>query len=363
MRGHMFVAHSRKMRPTFCSVVVLAALFAVLIPRSISAQSSELSLADILIALRSKKASMPEKNKILTDAVNTRGTTFVLTAEIERELANSGADVGLIGSLRKRAEAAARMPEPPNPIANVQNTVSPPAPDSAFYERRAEAASRDGDLDAALVEYGKAIEIDDRSISSLMGRAAVHFQKNAFLLAIADYSRVIALDEKNVNAFLNRAEAHEKNSSKTEAIADYRRAAEIDPTNIRASENIARLVPPPPPVVPDVKPPVQTVASAPVAVRPEFVELGRISDSLYVRKTVPVYPEIALRSRVSGQVTVAVEIDEEGEVTSAKATSGHAFLRSAAEFAAKRSRFQPAKFDGTPIRSRGILVYNFSTAN
>ncbi|MEO6052158.1 MAG: hypothetical protein ABIP78_12625 [Pyrinomonadaceae bacterium] len=51
-----------------------------------------MSLADILIALRSKKATLPDRNKILTDAVQTKGTTFSMTPEIEKELAGTGAD-------------------------------------------------------------------------------------------------------------------------------------------------------------------------------------------------------------------------------------------------------------------------------
>jgi hypothetical protein len=50
------------------------------------AQGGQLSLADILIALRSKKVTLTDRNKILTEAINSRGTTFTLTPEIEKEL-------------------------------------------------------------------------------------------------------------------------------------------------------------------------------------------------------------------------------------------------------------------------------------
>src|SRR5258708_24433625 len=70
----------------------------------IRAQGNQLSLADILIALRSKKLTLPERNKILTDAVATRGTTFSLTPEIEKELSVTGADKDLVDSLKKRSQ-------------------------------------------------------------------------------------------------------------------------------------------------------------------------------------------------------------------------------------------------------------------
>src|ERR1700755_1932496 len=63
---------------------------------------SQLSLADILIALRSKKADIGEKNKILADAVKQRGITFSLTPEIEKELDGTGAANDLIAAIREK---------------------------------------------------------------------------------------------------------------------------------------------------------------------------------------------------------------------------------------------------------------------
>src|SRR4030095_6283037 len=69
------------------------------------AQGSQLTLADILIGLRSKKATLPERNQILTDAVLARGTTFAITPEIEKELTTTGADKVLIDAIKKKAPA------------------------------------------------------------------------------------------------------------------------------------------------------------------------------------------------------------------------------------------------------------------
>jgi TonB family C-terminal domain len=74
----------------------------------------------------------------------------------------------------------------------------------------------------------------------------------------------------------------------------------------------------------------------------------------------PTYPQLASRANIEGKVTVDVELDMEGKVVSAKAASGHQMLRQAAEDAAKRSRFKPPTFDGTPIRAKGVIVYNFN---
>jgi periplasmic protein TonB len=69
---------------------------------------------------------------------------------------------------------------------------------------------------------------------------------------------------------------------------------------------------------------------------------------------------MAKQSRISGKVTVDVELDVEGNVVSAKAASGHAMLRQSAEDAAKRSKFKPALFNQQPIKAKGVITYNFT---
>jgi TonB family protein len=74
----------------------------------------------------------------------------------------------------------------------------------------------------------------------------------------------------------------------------------------------------------------------------------------------PVYSLVAQRANVEGKVTVEVELNEDGEVVSANATSGHQMLRGSAEDAAKRSKFKPALHNNRPIKAKGVILYNFS---
>jgi TonB family protein len=74
---------------------------------------------------------------------------------------------------------------------------------------------------------------------------------------------------------------------------------------------------------------------------------------------VPKYPDGARAARASGQVAVAVTIDEEGKVISASAVSGHPLLRAAAEEAARASIFNPTTFEGRPVKVTGTIIYNF----
>ena len=55
----------------------------------------------------------------------------------------------------------------------------------------------------------------------------------------------------------------------------------------------------------------------------------------------PVYPAIERQRNTEGLVTVEITLNEEGKVTSAKATSGPKSLRQSAEDAVRRSKFKP----------------------
>jgi outer membrane biosynthesis protein TonB len=62
---------------------------------------------------------------------------------------------------------------------------------------------------------------------------------------------------------------------------------------------------------------------------------------------------------VSGKVVVHVEVDEDGRVSKAKATSGFGMLPEAAEKDALETRFPPARLSGQPVRVAGIIMYDY----
>jgi protein TonB len=64
-------------------------------------------------------------------------------------------------------------------------------------------------------------------------------------------------------------------------------------------------------------------------------------------------------SRVSGTVSVEVAINEEGRVTSARATSGHVLLHAAAVQAAYDAKFPPTLVNGRPVKVTGVINYDF----
>lgn len=73
----------------------------------------------------------------------------------------------------------------------------------------------------------------------------------------------------------------------------------------------------------------------------------------------PKYPAAAKAVKASGLVTVEIVIDENGDVISAAAVSGHPLLRSSATEAAQEAKFRPTRLEGKPVRVSGVLTYHF----
>lgn len=106
-------------------------------------------------------------------------------------------------------------------------------------------------------------------------------------------------------------------------------------------------------------PPGYTVKEVPLAT-PKPI-MGGVLNGKATNMPSPEYPAIAKQANASGPVSVEVTIDEEGNVISANAVSGHPLLRAAAVSAARQAKFSPTKLSGQGVKISGVLVYNFGT--
>lgn len=315
------------------------------------AQAPQLSLADLLIGLRSKKVSLPERNTILTEAVRQRGVTFSMTPEIEKELATTGASATLIEAIRQKGlivkTVATSLPKP-TPVP------TPAPPDFSFYQTRADLNAGKGEYSLALADYNKTLEMKADNRVAYLNRGKTHFNLKSYDLSVKDFDKALELDPKDAAAYLNRGVSYEKLGDAGKALDDYQKAIDLDPANEVAKVNLKRLQD------------AQAAAAAAEAAKnappppPEFAYVGTLTSANAVRMVMPAYTLIAQRANVGGKVSVDVELNEKGEVVSAKATSGHQMLRGSAEDAAKRTIFKPALYNGQPIKSKGSIVYNFS---
>lgn len=89
------------------------------------------------------------------------------------------------------------------------------------------------------------------------------------------------------------------------------------------------------------------------------VDCGVLCDKVISTPTPP-YPAIGRTARAQGAVVVQIEIDEDGNVISATAISGHPLLRAAAVQAARLSTFSRTQLAGQPVKVNGSLIYNFT---
>jgi protein TonB len=107
----------------------------------------------------------------------------------------------------------------------------------------------------------------------------------------------------------------------------------------------------PPPIIkkPEIKPaPQKTV-----------IQTGGVVNGKATDLVKPLYPAEAKAVGAKGTVNVQVMIDENGNVVSASAVSGHQLLRRTAERAAKASKFSPTFLSNQKVKVTGVIVYNF----
>ena len=464
----IFFSQTRKRRLGVAAVFLLTLpiLSLAIVWQSGHARQSPLSLTDILIALRSKKATLAQKNEILTEAVKQRGITFTLTPQIESELRNNGASVELLDAIQQKSPKppTAATPKPaltPTPIP------TPTPPDAAFYQKHGDEFLAKGEYDSAIAEYTEAVRLNPRDAVAFYSRGfAYHYktdrdrafadyktalelkpelasqpmlqcvfyksakgesadkaiedcgkaisvssdfalayfirgnayfdkkdndqailnynksvelnpkyaaaylhrglafcEKQDYVIALADYGKAIELSPKTSMAFNNRGTCYEKKGNLQEAANDYQQAVSLDAANELAKNNLQRIQVKQVQIkqvssVPKIEKP-ETPVSPPVQiVEAESSDVGELN-SRAVKLQSPIYPQDAKRLGIQGKVLVQVTIDEQGNVTSAKSTSGNPLLRTSAEDAARRSKFKPVVISNLPVKASGYIVYNY----
>jgi len=87
---------------------------------------------------------------------------------------------------------------------------------------------------------------------------------------------------------------------------------------------------------------------------------GQIAQPKLIRQVKPVYPDLAVQSRVSALVILEAEVDTRGHVKTVKVLRGHPLFDEAAMEAVKQWRYQPLLLNGEPTGFILTVTVNFN---
>jgi tetratricopeptide (TPR) repeat protein len=100
---------------------------------------------------------------------------------------------------------------------------------AAGFANRAGLRFHNGDVNGAIADYGRAIELDPKSADAYWNRGALRKEKRDFDGAITDLNRAIELNPNNYDYFNDRGIAKRGKGDNDGAIADYTKSIELDP--------------------------------------------------------------------------------------------------------------------------------------
>jgi protein TonB len=87
---------------------------------------------------------------------------------------------------------------------------------------------------------------------------------------------------------------------------------------------------------------------------------GQLAPPKLLRRVNPVYPELAVQSRVSALVILEAEVDTRGHVRTVKVLRGHPLFDDAAIESVKQWRYQPLLLNGEPTGFVLTVTVNFN---
>jgi len=87
---------------------------------------------------------------------------------------------------------------------------------------------------------------------------------------------------------------------------------------------------------------------------------GQIAQPKLIRQVKPVYPDLAVQSRVTAIIILEAEVDTRGHVKTVKVLRGHPLFDDAAMEAVKQWRYQPLLLNGEPTGFILTVTVNFN---
>lgn len=152
-------------------------------------------------------------------------------------------------SVSAPTQPTAAAPAAPNPTAQflaagkltealaAANTAIQQQPTAVAYESRAAVWHKSGQIDAALQDFTRAIQLDPQSARLLNNRGFLQLSRQQFAAALADFDAAIAIDPQYANAFNNRGLLHIAQGQHRQAVLDLNQAIQANPEYVDAYNN------------------------------------------------------------------------------------------------------------------------------
>jgi tetratricopeptide (TPR) repeat protein len=363
-----FKIYSLPRSKSFFAIPFILLVFVVFSINS-PAQTPQLSLVDIFTALRSTKATLPEKNNILSEGVKQRGITFSLSLVLEKELRKAGANDNLIIAIREKnpvVKPPVKQPVKPTP----KPTATPRPKDFAYFQNRANSSFVLGEYDSAIKNYTEAIKLKDDEPNPYFSRGLALYKQKQYTRAIIDFDKFIEITPTESMAYFYRGDALQEIGKFEKALVDFKKASELDPENEQARKSFLKLEADLKPLrKPDPISNTEAISREKIVEKPAETEPLETDKPVYVgplqilavKLAMPRLSNYEKRRAVSGVVAVQVTIDKKGNVISAKATSGPVSLWKTSENAALDSKFKPHLVNGVAVSATGFINYNFKS--
>jgi len=107
------------------------------------------------------------------------------------------------------------------------------------YQMRAAASHKLGELNQAVADYTKVIELGDAYFKAAghFNRGTAYFDKGKYQQAIEDFTEAISLDKKMTSAYVHRAIARSRSGDRSGMLEDLREASSRGDLEARALLN------------------------------------------------------------------------------------------------------------------------------
>ena len=84
-----------------------------------------------------------------------------------------------------------------------------------------------GDQGGALLDFNRAIELDENFVSAYTNRGAVKSDLGNYESALIDLNKAIEIDPNYARAYQNRALTHDRNGNITDTCKDLKKASSL----------------------------------------------------------------------------------------------------------------------------------------